>query len=138
MDQFILTITNWPVIVQGALGSALFAALFFIGRLISKSLHGLFKKVLYQRAKHTQSLHEVRTKVIKASTSERKIQWMALLIYLILGHIIRAFIWFIFGSITSSIIPVFSVIGYLGALYYLFNALTAYKSIDESFEDQKT
>jgi len=138
MEQIIATVTNWPVIIQGALGSALFTLLFFLGKVISKRTFFVIEMFSNHQEESKQSLYKIRLRAIKSETPEKKSMWLHLLIYKILGNVVRAFIWLIFGSISSSIIPVFGIIGYLGALYYLFNTLTAYKDITSDVTDEET
>jgi hypothetical protein len=129
MNELITTIKDWPVIVQGALGSALFWFILLIGQKIATFCASTFNthnKIRRQR--------QVRIKLLrlKASLCEEpnEIAFFATaFIYRAAREIVTGLIWLALGLLSDSVIGVFGPIGYLGCIYYSFSALTILKPI---------
>lgn len=133
MDEVIKTITEWPVIVQGALGSALFTFLFYIGQksftLINNFLSNFSKSIkkvslLRLHRKYTGLKAHKENDLVKSNSVQIG------LIYRAMRKIISGIIWIIFGLILNPFIYGFELIGYLGGLYFMFSALSSVQAIN--------
>ena len=118
--KFIDEIIKWPIIVQGALGSGLFWLLLEIGQrlitIISKAIGSI------SRDKNIAMWFSLNARV--SDKFETQIRSRQIAIYGAVHYLIKAFIFIVFGLVTSNIIAVFSIVGYVGALYFLFRALS--------------
>ena len=127
-------ILNLHVIIQGAIGSALFA-------LIASLLKVVFKFITHQLSKISNKI-DIENKNaewvhLQYQNSDRNADSAIFLVWCIFHgfhHIIQALIWVVLGQIFKNVIELFALIGYLGALYYLYRAVSTVPFKDE-FED---
>jgi len=131
MSELINIIKEWPVIIQGALGSALFWLILLLGQklnqFISKkySFHSKRTRISYLRSKQFKYYTDI------ASVQEQT-RGFSILTYRALRHIIKSFMWLAMGLITNSLFYPLGVIGYVGALYFLFQAYEVVSPIEEN------
>jgi hypothetical protein len=129
MDRFITAIQEWPVLLQGAVGSGLFWLFLVIGQklttIISDKVSTLSKK---------KRLDELKTQIIKLQALGTNIKdggsYASILLYRASPRVIKALIWLTFGMIFESIFNVLGVIGFIGCMYYLFSAMNALRRYD--------
>ena len=124
MSQSLFTaITDLPVIVQGALGSALFALVLWLGQKAFRTTMARITK--FNRARRIDYLaDEIATlHCLKGDDLSKRGVFVSLLVYRSLRNTARAFLWLTMGLIASAVVPVFGIVGYLGALYYFFAML---------------
>ncbi|MFW1535905.1 hypothetical protein ACEV8P_23010 [Vibrio parahaemolyticus] len=130
--SIIETILQWPVIVQGALGSALFALTFWLCQLVMKRLISSSKKFtsdLVGDLKARDSMIE------KAESWEDKIHVLGGLVYVGFHYLIKALIFLVLGHLIGSFIPVFGYVGTVIGMFYLFRALVCCPDLNK-YESQ--
>lgn len=134
--DFINKILELSTIVQGALGSALFAGVLWIGQLlfsISKN------KIIYFSKKHR--LDSLKSEVIRhmglasADSATAALSFVSL-IYLALGSLIKAIICLCIGYLLESYVPLFREVSFMFALYFLFKALDLLKDTKDDVDDE--
>ncbi|MGC9461839.1 hypothetical protein [Vibrio genomosp. F10] len=135
--NFIESILQLSPIVQGALGSALFAAALWIGQFLFSVTKN---KIIYFSKKHR--LDSLNTELVRhmgllsdndATTSLTIVG----LIYLAFGFLIKALICLCIGYVFESYIPLFKEISVIFALYFLFKALDLLKDTKEGADSAK-
>jgi hypothetical protein len=119
--EIIEVIKDWPVIVQGALGSFAFWLLL---RVASSSFNWLTE--LYEQLSKRSEAASLRDEVIVilANTSEQDQagHYASLILYRAARHIIDAFLWVTAGLALSNFAGDLSIIGFIGGGYYLLRA----------------
>ena len=123
MDKLIQAIQDWPVLVQGAVGSGIFWLFLFVGQkvamFVSSHVVELNKKSKYQY--HFDQL--LRCRAIKTRVNSEGGYYASILWYRASRHVIKGLIWLTLGLIFDSVIGVLGIVGYFGCFYYLFAAL---------------
>ena len=123
LDRLIAAIIDLPVIVQGAMGSALFALLLLIGQKISASL-GAWHSQSSKSRKEQALIDEMAVLSGIAATDIRtSTHYTLIVLYRASRHVVRALYWLTLGLLFGSTISVFGIVGYLGCLFYLLQAL---------------
>ncbi|EPM7909854.1 MULTISPECIES: hypothetical protein [Vibrio] len=122
MDSLIDAVKDWPVILQGALGSALF---WLILLLMNKLFVFLSEK--YSRYSKNSRLYWLVSEQFKfhgylCEDIHEKNYWVSALIYRSFRCLIKALMWLSMGLICQSFFSPLGVIGFVGALFYLFRA----------------
>ena len=131
-QQLIKAVSDWPVLVQGAIGSAIFWLVLLIGQK-SASLIAL-KYSSGSKSRRKSFLLEQRLKYFYKTTTDipaRSAVFTALT-YRAFRSFLKAEIWLILGLLGGMLVPSLSVIGYLGAIYYLFEALNTVTPVPDT------
>ena len=130
MEKLIASIQDWPVIVQGALGSALFALVLFAGQKVAAYFLDTFRA--NSRQSRIRQLKEqlIRLKALNANDHSERAYYASLLWLRASRHVVKALIWLTLGLTFNSILGVLGVVGFMGAIYYLFFALNIVKAIN--------
>ena len=126
---------EWPGIVQGALGSCLFWLILIIGR---KSI-GIFINV-YSKFSGKVRIHKLTDLRFRycaqlESDDEKTEQlsgafYSSVLTYRALRYFITGIIWLTLGLLFQMYSKVFGVVGFVGCILYLFNALSVIDAFD--------
>lgn len=124
IDRLLSAISDIPVIVQGALGSALFSLILYVGQRVSSSVKCKVTSHSQRRRKAYLIEERIKYNVLVAENYDERAAYVSLLLYRASRNLVKALIWLTLGLMTGSLIWVLGVVGYVGALYYLFNALT--------------
>ena len=113
-------ILEWPIIVQGALGSALFWLVLVLGQ----RLVGVFSKSATKFSSDWKMEGLTREYIARRMFWDRKLDVLGftLCIYHALRFGFRGLVFITLGFISSEFIPVFGVIGYLGGLFFFLRA----------------
>ena len=122
MLELVSIFNDWPIIVQGAMGSGLFWLVLLIGQSLVTALS---KKYSLHSVKSRKSwLISARAKYIAATTKNNQDRnfYVTLINYRASRHFYKAFMWLVLGLITNTLVYPFGIIGYVGSLYYLFKA----------------
>lgn len=120
-------IMQLPVIIQGALGSALFALVFW---LLKNAYILLAKKISFiNKELRINSINAELIKYTSFKNGEPALMSLALtgLIYIAMSHFIKAVICLCLGYFLQSSLSIFQDIGVFFALYYLFQSLSTLK-----------
>ena len=118
-------ILKWPVIVQGALGSALFAAILALGTWLIRAVQTYFRG--FSRSRRLDRLHNEGLRLQGLVTENPALSALTLvtLLYGAFRELLKAVFVICLGLIFGSFIPVLHVVGFVMALYYLLLALDA-------------
>ncbi|MFG0381991.1 hypothetical protein ACF8C6_13700 [Pseudomonas sp. zbq_18] len=132
MTSLVDQILEWPVIIQGALGSGVFWLILLLGDKLIKfsSKHTL----AFSKKQRIELLGSeiLRYKGLLAPGMEAATLSTVGLIYEAVKYISWALSAITLGLLLSEILGVFSTIGYLVAIYYLFLAAHAVRDIKSS------
>ena len=124
IEVIIKTITEWPVIIQGALGSALFAFISYIGNKMIKHLYFIWNKYSKENAEildsHKQGLIEAHLERDFVELNNV----MTVMIFCSLHYLMKATLFVSLGYMAESFIPIFGVVGYFIGFTFLFKAMT--------------
>lgn len=123
MERFLTAVKDWPVIVQGALGSALFALTLYLGQKLFHYASEHFVALSSNRRKKQLRHKIVRLNVYLAKDYAERSYYTSLTWIRASRELARALLWLALGLITGSIFGVLSIVGYLGCIYYLFATL---------------
>jgi hypothetical protein len=123
LDRLIAAVTDLPVIVQGALGSALFALLLFLGQKCTASVGTWYSNSSKRRKKEALVDELAVLSVVVAKDIPRSTHFTVMVLYRASRHLVRALYWLALGLIFGSTISVFGIVGYLGCLFFLLQAL---------------
>lgn len=118
-QDLIDAVKAWPVIVQGALGSALFAVVL---TLVKWAFRVTRQKQKFQSLRSRRIALRDRTCSLEAFVAESRQEaagFIVLVLYRASRHGINAMIWVVYGLAAGSMIPLIGNIGFLVALYYL-------------------
>lgn len=138
MSELISAIKAWPIIVQGAMGSGLF---WLVLVLLQKASLKITSHLSHLSKKSERN--GIRTELLKILMTEtkgpEKLNFAAPLLFRMSRPFLRSILWLVLGLLLGSIIPIFGIVGYVGSIYYLLEALnvvSAYK-YDGSLADRK-
>lgn len=131
IDTLIKAVTDWPVLIQGMIGSALFWLVLVVGqRVVSVATAKYSSK---SKARHRSFLMEQRLKYAYklAKDNETRAAIFSGLLYRASRNALRGCVWIALGLAASTILPVFGVVGFVGALFYFFEALNTVTAVPE-------
>jgi hypothetical protein len=123
MDTAFAAIQNWPALLQGVIGSALFWLLLTLGQRVSEWLTGRYSR-------YSQEVKLARTVDATLRLRARQGGWnlmvsappATVLLFRASRPLIKALMWLSLGLLFQTVIGILGVIGFIGALYYLFQA----------------
>ncbi len=122
-EHIVAAATDLPVIVQGALGSALFALALFGGQRLSTLLGRRFAKSSRECRRIFLMEQQLKYNVLKSGEYSAKGAFVSLLVYRASRSLFKSLIWLTLGLAFGTIIEVLGLVGYCGCLYYLFAGL---------------
>jgi hypothetical protein len=118
MEKLIASIQDWPVIIQGALGSALFALALFLGQRVT----AYFVDAVRAQSKESRvrQLREqlIRFSALKAKDHAERAYFASILWLRASRHVVKGLIWLALGLVSNSLLGVLGVVGFMGAIYY--------------------
>ena len=131
MQELIDAVRAWPVIIQGALGSALFWLVLLIGQ----ALTGRIAKGYSSHSKQARLswlISEHAKCMANEATSDTEFSAFALiLLYRSTRHLLKALMWLSMGLVFQSLFLPAGTVGFLGCLYYLFKAAEIVAPLDD-------
>jgi hypothetical protein len=137
LDRLVTAITDLPVIVQGAMGSALFAVVLYVGQ----RAVGLFssKLIASKRDRRKRYLADELMKIGVAAAADTgdRMFFLGMVLYRCARYVVAALLWLTLGLIFNSAIAVFGIIGYIGCIYYLLQSVRLLQPLAEH-PDRKT
>lgn len=134
MSNFINIITEWPLIVQGALGSGLFWLVLLVGQKASAYFSKKLSTYSVARREHYLNREWQKFTGLQAhydGNKELASSFMVGLIYQSLRSIFTGLIWLALGLTFNSVIPVLGVVGFIGCIYYMFEGLSAVQRVSK-------
>lgn len=137
LERLVSAITDLPVIVQGALGSALFASLLFLGQKLLAVLSGHYAKSSVRREKQAL-LDELATlDALTAESVEERTYHTVIVIYRSARYAMRGLFWLTLGLAFTNTISVFGIIGFWWCSYYLLQAMRTLQGVSEGQDHLK-
>jgi len=137
LDQIVVILKDWPVLLQGAIGSGIFWLVLYLGpkiveyfslKISERSLKSRQQKLKYENIKYSMMIEEdIPTMGAYVGT----------LSHIAIRYIVKGLICLSLGLVTMSVIKVFGVVGFLGALYYFFKAADAVSPVDKSLDAEE-
>lgn len=129
MEKLLASIQDWPVIIQGALGSALFALTLFLGQKIAAYFIDTVRA--HSKQARISQLKEqlIRFRALKAKDNAERTYYASIIWLRASRQVVKGFIWLTLGLLSDSILGVLDVVGFMGAIYYFFIALNIVKGI---------
>lgn len=139
MEQLITSLKDWPVIVQGAVGSALFW-------IVLSALQALIRKVGVLRSKHSQSSR--KSWLVSRLTKCQAFQIgpdgyaesafnVSVLIYRSLRDFFIAMMWLCLGLLLQPFVPMAGTVGFMGCLFYILKAYEDVRPLGENIDLKK-
>lgn len=126
MQELIEAIKAWPVIVQGALGSALFWLVLLIGQKATVAA-----TEAYSRHSKASRISWLTTAGIKYQGAiENNTDYAIGLIYRSARDLYKGIMWLALGLSIQSLFDVSGIIGYAGCVYYLLKAYSVVAPLD--------
>ena len=118
--DLIAQIGNIPVIIQGALGSALFTIILFVGQKITHLLRRKISESSTKRRREFLIEENLKLLLLLSNDFSTRGAFVSLLNFRATRKIFLALIWLALGLVGSSIIDIFGVVGYLGGAIFSF------------------
>jgi len=133
MDELIKSITGYSGIIQGVIGSAIFAIIVFFGQKLLNKIMDILSK--YSKDIKRKKLTGLRRKYhgIKARNNNEFVKSNSVqisLIYSSMRDIIKGLLWILLGLLFANTLFIFETIGYIGGIYYMFSALSIVQGIE--------
>ena len=113
--DLIKTITDWPVIIQGALGSALFWAIIEFGQRVARRTADRLSKDKVTANWFALAAHEAPPPMVEHARF--------ICLYGSLHYMLKALVTIAVSFAINPILDVFASVGYLISVYFLFRAL---------------
>lgn len=125
LQRFVTAVQDWPVLVQGALGSGLF----WLVLLVAQRTTAFLSSHIALQSKHRRQAdlknQLLRFHALKASAgadSAAVAGFASVLLYRTARPVIKALMWLTLGLVFQSVLGVLGVVGFVGCLYYLLTA----------------
>ncbi len=130
MEKLIAAIQDWPILIQGAIGSALFWVLLALGQKLMTFLSAKFSSLSKRRKKSELYTQLLRFRALTTSPHDLGGHYASILLYRASRSVVKALIWLAFGLIFYSVINALGIVGFIGCLYYLFAAYNVVRPLD--------
>jgi hypothetical protein len=128
MQELIDAVKDWPVIVQGTLGSALFWLILVCSQFINSRIAEIYSK--HSRAARLSWLISAQAKYASEENDIETIMSMTTLVYRSSRYLYKALLWLVLGLIFESFLLPADIIGFCGCLYYLLKAYEVVSPIE--------
>jgi hypothetical protein len=109
------TVTDWPVIVQGALGSALFWAILELGQLSIRKLA--------ERVNHDKKTANWFALAAHEASGDSGARARFICLYGAMHYLLKGFVITVLSWAVSPLLDIFAAVGYLISAYFFFRAL---------------
>lgn len=130
MQELIDAIKAWPIIIQGALGSALFWLVLLVAEQARRVAAAEYSKRSRSNRMTWLVNEQIRLRAVLAETSEAQTVALAFVFYRASRPALKAGMWLIYGLMMDSIFSPAGLIGYLVSLFYLIRAYALVGPID--------
>ena len=137
MKSVVEQILQWPLIVQGALGSALFWLILTLGGRMVRWLGAQARGLSRKRRLDMLHAEAIRLHAFTNESQQTSIYAFAGLIYMATQYVMKGLAAICLGLIFASIFPVFGIVGFVMALYYLLYGGSIVRDVDLSKIDAK-
>lgn len=130
-QSLIAAVQDWPVLIQGAIGSAIFWLVLLVGQKLTAFSSMKMREHSKERQKIFLFNEILRHKAIRdGGAFEAGAFYAAVLWFRASRHVISGLIWLTLGLIFNAVSDVFGLVGFLGCLYFMFSALAIVKPLD--------
>ena len=136
MEKLVTAFSDWPIIVQGALGSALFWLILITGQKLTAASISYFSKRSNNNRVRQLTLQRLKYRALMDKGNERTSSMIAL-VYVGVKSIVKALVWITLGLLFGSLLDIFGIVGFIGGLYYLFRAVDVFSAIDTDVDHAK-
>jgi len=136
LETLYAAVTDLPVIIQGAMGSALFAAFVYVGQRLFSSSQRKLSQLSKDRRRRYLLEQQIKYNVLAASGVPERGAFVSLLLYRASHSLFKALIWLTTGLIFGSVEGFLGLVGYFGCIYYLLLGLNSVTG-PEPVEDKK-
>jgi hypothetical protein len=123
LERFFSAITDLPVIVQGALGSALFAALLFAGQRLGALVSRRLARSSRERRRAYLIGQQIKYTVMQSKDFAARGALLGVLLYRASRPLFQALLWLSLGLALGTVHQVLGIVGYCGCIYHLFSGL---------------
>lgn len=138
MEQVLIFLDEWwKPTLQGAVGSAFFWLFLKYAPRIYESVSDKYAQRSLKAKKKLLTYKISKYSALTADGAERA-TFFAALVYAALREVVKGLVWLTLGLITMSVIPIFSVVGFLGSLYFFIKATTVMSPIDTDIDKNET
>ena len=140
MEELVKIVSDWPLIIQGALGSGLFWLILLIGQKVSAKLANAFSSYSSKAKEEQLNIQWQKYAGLKAhydGDKQLSTNFQVGLLYQASRSFFTGLIWFALGLIFNSFIPILGIVGYLGFIFYLFKSLGCVQRIDKSLAPEE-
>lgn len=122
MQELFEAVKAWPVIVQGALGSALFSLVLILAERIRKLATAQYSK--HSKSNRLSYLinEQARLEAILADTREDQVVVLTFIFYRASRPALKAAMWLLFGLTMDTMFSPAGLIGYTVSLFYLMRS----------------
>ncbi|WP_273984237.1 hypothetical protein [Vibrio parahaemolyticus] len=131
MENLINMIKDWPVIVQGALGSGLFWLILLVGNKLQSAFSQKYSTYSVKSRMNWLRSEQCKHRAAFSRDATEQTLWTTALIYRASRDVIRAIMWLSMGLIFQSFFMPMGVVGFIGALHYLFKAYDVVSPFDK-------
>lgn len=123
MEKLIQAVQDWPVLIQGALGSAIFWLFLLVGQKVAAFVTSHASDLSNKSKQRFLFDQLLRCRAAKTKIDSEGGYYASILWFRASRHVIKGLIWLTLGLIFGSVINVLGIVGYLGCFYYMFAAL---------------
>ncbi|EGR3456682.1 hypothetical protein ACCH75_004619 [Vibrio parahaemolyticus] len=122
MANLISVVTDWPVIVQGALGSAAFWLILLVCQKLASAINEKYSH--HSKQSRISKLYNMYAKYHAFQPNEySECNFFLLgLLYRLTRPLIKAALWLCIGLLMRPYLEIASSIGFVGSMFYLFYA----------------
>jgi hypothetical protein len=132
LELLVKAVTDWPVLVQGAIGSAIFWLVLLVGQWAASALGAKYSSRSKKRRRAFLIEQRLKYAYKLAKDNETRAAVFAGLLYRASRNALRGCVWLTLGLLASSLLPVFGAAGFIGALFYFFDALNTVSTVPET------
>jgi hypothetical protein len=131
MGRLAHAIKDWPILVQGAIGSGLFWLFLVLGQKIT-ALCSARLSVIFKERRNTVLFNQLlRIRAYYTSADATGGAYATILWYRASRDLIKGLIWLALGLSFRTFIGVLGVVGFVGSLFYFFAALNTVKPMTD-------
>jgi hypothetical protein len=138
MQELIDAVKAWPIIIQGALGSALFWLILLCGQYVTSKISSAYSH--HSKRARLSQLISARNKYLgDITTSDTELMaCVVVILYRSSRHLFRSLMWLVMGLVFQSFFMPAGIIGFCGSLYYLFKAYEIVSPVEYGEDSEAT
>lgn len=134
MNELIEAIKAWPIIIQGALGSALFWLVLLFAQLARTHISAKYS--LHSRDSRMSWLinEQIKLEAYCAESGIPQIETLVWLFYRASRPFLKSLMWLVYGLVMDAIVSPAGVIAYIVCISYLFKAFQVIRPIEDKID----